>query len=166
MSHVAPLVRATLANDDRSICSSPPVSDEIDARALFSRLPNVEWLLGNWGHDEDWFREALEDKGIRACIPGRKQRKKAVRYDQRRHKRRDRIEIMFGRLKDWRRVAIRYDGCPKVPAEHTPCTRTGASRTPAGVHPLRWLAAAVPFSEDSAARVTGPTRQRSRRILG
>ncbi|MEG4641524.1 MAG: transposase, partial [Sedimentitalea sp.] len=25
-----------------------------------------------------------------------------------------RIEIMFGRLKDWRRVATRYDRCPKV----------------------------------------------------
>ena len=24
------------------------------------------------------------------------------------------IEIMFGRLKDWRRVATRYDRCPKV----------------------------------------------------
>ncbi|WP_434802275.1 transposase [Paracoccus sediminicola] len=29
-------------------------------------------------------------------------------------KRRNRIEIMFGRLKDWRRVATRYDRCPKV----------------------------------------------------
>ncbi|MEQ9389970.1 transposase, partial [Marinovum algicola] len=27
---------------------------------------------------------------------------------------RNRIEIMFGRLKDWRRVATRYDRCPKV----------------------------------------------------
>ncbi len=27
-------------------------------------------------------------------------------------KRRNRIEIMFGRLKDWRRVATRYDRCP------------------------------------------------------
>jgi hypothetical protein len=26
----------------------------------------------------------------------------------------NRIEIMFGRLKDWRRVATRYDRCPKV----------------------------------------------------
>jgi transposase len=25
-----------------------------------------------------------------------------------------RIEIMFGRLKDWRRVVIRYDRCPTV----------------------------------------------------
>jgi transposase len=53
-------------------------------------------------------------KGIRACIPGRKQRKKTVKYDKRRYKRRNRIEIMFGRLKDWRRVATRYDRCPKV----------------------------------------------------
>jgi transposase len=28
--------------------------------------------------------------------------------------RRNRIEIMFGRLKDWRRIATRYDRCPKV----------------------------------------------------
>ena len=52
--------------------------------------------------------------GIRACIPGRKQRKTTVKYDKRRYKRRNRIEIMFGRLKDWRRMAIRYDRCPKV----------------------------------------------------
>ena len=32
-------------------------------------------------------------------------------YGRRRYKRRSRIEIMFGRLKDWRRVATRYDRC-------------------------------------------------------
>jgi len=90
------------------------VSDYIGARALLSSLPDVDWLLGDRGYDADWFREALEDKGIRACIPGRKQRKTTVKYDKRRYKRRNRIEIMFGRLKDWRRVATRYDRCPKV----------------------------------------------------
>ena len=30
------------------------------------------------------------------------------------YRRRSRIEIMFGRLKDWRRVATRYDRCPTV----------------------------------------------------
>ena len=90
------------------------VSDYIGARALVSSLPKVEWLLGDRGYDADWFREALKDKGIRACIPGRKQRTKPVKYDKRRYKRRNRIEIMFGRLKDWRRVATRYDRCPKV----------------------------------------------------
>jgi len=38
----------------------------------------------------------------------------AVKYDKRRYKSRNRIEIMFGRLKDWRRVATRYDRCPDV----------------------------------------------------
>lgn len=90
------------------------VSDYIGARVLVSSLPNVEWLLGDRGYDADWFREALKAKGIRACIPGRKQRKTPVKYDKRRYKRRNRIEIMFGRLKDWRRVATRYDRCPKV----------------------------------------------------
>ena len=37
-----------------------------------------------------------------------------VSDDKRRYKRRNRIEIMFGRLKDWRRVATRYDRCPKA----------------------------------------------------
>ena len=89
------------------------VSDYIGARALRSSLPDVDWLRGDRGYDADWFRDALKDKGIRPCIPGRKQRKKAVKYDNRRYKRRNRIEIMFGRLKDWRRVATRYDRCPK-----------------------------------------------------
>jgi transposase len=52
----------------------------------------------------------LKDKGIKHCIPGHKSRGKPIKHD----KRRNRIEIMFGRLKDWRRVATRYDGCPKV----------------------------------------------------
>ena len=38
----------------------------------------------------------------------------AVGYDRRRYKRRNRIEIMFGRLKDWRRIATRYDRCAKT----------------------------------------------------
>lgn len=54
------------------------------------------------------------DRFLRACIPGRKQRKKAVKYDKRRFKHRNQIEIMFGRLKDWRGVATRNDRCPKV----------------------------------------------------
>ena len=62
----------------------------------------------------DRFRDALNDKGIRPCIPGRKSPGKAVRYDKRRYRRRNRIEIMFGRLKDWRRIAIRYDSCAKT----------------------------------------------------
>jgi transposase len=98
----------------RLFITAGQVSDYIGARALSGSLPAVDWLIANRGYDADWFREALKDKGIRPCIPGRKTRGKAVRYDKRRYKRRNRIEIMFGRLKDWRRIATRYDRCPKV----------------------------------------------------
>lgn len=75
------------------------VSDCADAMALLSSLP-----------DADWFREVLADSGSRPCIPGRRSRNKVVRYNKRRY----RIERMFGRLKDWRRVSTRHDQCPKV----------------------------------------------------
>lgn len=94
--------------------SAGQVSDYTGAAALLSSLPKAEWLLGDRGYDADWFREALKDRGIRLCIPGRRARKAPIKYDKRRYKRRNRIEIMFGRLKDWRRVATRYDRCPEV----------------------------------------------------
>lgn len=98
----------------RFFMSVGQVSDYTGAAALLGSLPTADWMLADRGYDADWFREALKDKGIRACIPGRKKRKKIVRYDKRRYKRRNRIEIMFGRLKDWRRVATRYDRYPET----------------------------------------------------
>lgn len=88
------------------------VSDYTGAAALLDELPKAKWLLADRGYDADWYRDALQAKGITPCIPGRKSRKKTIKYDKRRYKRRNRIEIMFGRLKDWRRVATRYDRRP------------------------------------------------------
>ena len=88
--------------------------DRMMVAALLGSLPKAEWLLADRGYDADWFREALKDKGIKPCIPGRKSRGKPIKHDRRRYKRRNRIEIMFGRLKDWRRVVTRYDRSPKV----------------------------------------------------
>lgn len=90
------------------------ISDYTGAAALIETLPKVDWLLADRGYDADWFRKRLKDKEIKPCIPGRKNRKKPITYDKRRYKRRNRIEIMFGRLKDWRRIATRYDRCPIV----------------------------------------------------
>src|SRR3546814_937148 len=75
----------------------------------------IDWSADVCSSDlADWVRDALQEKGITPCIPGRKIRNKTVKYDKRRYKRRNRIEIMFGRLKDWRRVATRYDRCPRA----------------------------------------------------
>ncbi len=59
------------------------VSDHTGATALLGRLPKPGWLPGDRDHDADWFREALKDKGIKVCIPGRKSRKTAVKYPSR-----------------------------------------------------------------------------------
>lgn len=96
------------------IITAGPVSDYIGARALLNSQQYVDWLLDDRGYDADCFWEALQDKEICVCIPGRKQLKKTVNYVWRGYKRRNRIEIVFGRLKDWRHAATRYDRCPKV----------------------------------------------------
>lgn len=88
------------------------VSDYTGAAALLDDLPKAQWLLGDRGYDADWFRDALQAKGIQPYIPGRTSRTEPVRYDKRRYRRPSRIEIMFSRREDWRRVATRYDRCP------------------------------------------------------
>ncbi len=90
------------------------VSDYTGAAALLSSLPDAQWLLADRGYDAKWFREALIEMGITPYIPGRKSLSKTIKYDKRRYKRRNRIERMLGRLKDWRRISTRYDRCLKV----------------------------------------------------
>ncbi len=98
----------------RFFMTAGQVSDYVGAAALVGNLPAADWLLADRDYDADWFRKALQDRDIRPCIPGRKSRSRTIKYDKRRYKRRNRIEIMFGRLKDWRRIATRYDRCPMV----------------------------------------------------
>ena len=76
------------------------VSDYTGAAALLDDLPKAQWMLGDRGYDADWYRDALQAKGITPCIPGRKSRIIPVKYDKRRYGGRSRIEIMFSRLKD------------------------------------------------------------------
>lgn len=40
------------------------VSDYIGAAALLDELPKAKWLLADRGYDADWFRDALQEKGI------------------------------------------------------------------------------------------------------
>jgi len=76
------------------------MSDAKGALALMDALPPAKVLLGDKGYDADWFREALEDKGIAACIPARRGRKNPARHNRKLYKQRHRIENLFARLKD------------------------------------------------------------------
>lgn len=81
---------------------------------LLPVLPTAKELLADRGYDADWFREALRKNGIEPCIPPKKNRKIKIEYDKELYKKRHKIENMFGRLKDWRRIATRYDRCSET----------------------------------------------------
>ncbi len=93
------------------LLSEGQMSDHKGAALLIDALPRAKELLGDKGYDSDWFRDALTKRGIAPCIPPRKHRKIQLPYDTALYKQRHRIENMFGRLKDWRRVHTRYDRC-------------------------------------------------------
>ena len=66
-------------------------------------------LLADKAYDFNAFREELDQQGISAVIPSRSNRKKPIPHDQEAYKGRNVIERCFGRLKDFRRIATRYD---------------------------------------------------------
>ena len=87
------------------------MSDHKGAVLLFSRLPQAKELLADKGYDSDWFRHALASRGITPCIPPTANRKVQYAYDKQLYRQRHKIENLFARLKDWRRIATRYDRC-------------------------------------------------------
>jgi transposase len=66
-------------------------------------LPKPKALLADKGYDGDRFRENLLMRGILPIIPPRSNRKAPEHPDYRRYKDRNRVERMFGKLKQQRR---------------------------------------------------------------
>ena len=93
------------------LLSEGQMSDYKGAALMIDALPPAKELLGDKGYDADWFRQALAERGITACIPSKSNRKKPIEHDRVLYRQRHKIENMFGRLKDWRRVHTRYDRC-------------------------------------------------------
>jgi len=84
-------------------------NDHIGARALAPTLPEAHSLLGDRAYDSRWFRQTLAERGIIACIPNHRNHKAIYPYDPVLYRQRHKIENMFARLKDWRRIHTRYD---------------------------------------------------------
>ncbi len=74
-------------------------------------MPKAKQLLADRGYDADWFRTALAKRGVAACIPSKSNRKVAIPDHALPYKQRHKIENMFARLKDWRRISTRYGRC-------------------------------------------------------
>jgi transposase len=94
--------------------SAGQMNDQKGANILAPLMPHARELLADRGYDSNRFRAALAERGITACIPSKKNRKQPIPYDKALYRQRYHVEIMFGRLKDWRRIATRYDRCATV----------------------------------------------------
>ena len=93
------------------LLSEGQMSDYKGAALMIDALPQAKAMLGDRGYDADWFRAALAERGITACIPSKTNRKIPIPHDTVLYRQRHRIENMFGKLKDWRRIHTRYDRC-------------------------------------------------------
>ena len=85
------------------------VSDVTMMDSLLVEAGPIAHLIGDKGYDSDPLRRQLKAQGTKPVIPGRCNRKRPPFYDKQRYKERWRIEAVFCRLKDFRRIATRYD---------------------------------------------------------
>ena len=66
------------------------------------------------GYDADRIRERLALDGIEPVIPPISTRSKKLHYDKERYRERNRIERFFNKIKNFRRIATRYDKLRKT----------------------------------------------------
>ena len=85
------------------------VADITVAPTLIAAAGLIERLVADKGYDADSLRRLLTAQGTEAVIPSTRSRKRPIPYDAVAYRQRNLIERMFGRLKDFRRIATRYD---------------------------------------------------------
>ena len=93
------------------LLSEGQMSDYKGAALMIDAFPRAKALLLDRGHDADWFRAALEQRGITPCISSKTNRKAPILHEAALYRQRHKVENMFGKLKDWGRIHTRYDRC-------------------------------------------------------
>lgn len=67
------------------------------------------YVVEDRGYDSDPHRRELESNNNIPVIPGRKNRKIDIIYDKKIYKLRKNIEILFGKMKENKRLSMRFD---------------------------------------------------------
>jgi len=92
----------------RLILSAGQEADVTQAGPLLEGLL-IEVVIGDKGYDSDEVVETIEAKGAEAVIPPRRNRKEPRSYDAERYKDRNLAERFWHKIKQFRRVATRYE---------------------------------------------------------
>jgi len=69
----------------------------------------IDALLADKGYDADTIRAELAAAGVEAVIPTKSNRRVPILHDRAKYRWRNLVERLFSKLKNWRRVATRYD---------------------------------------------------------
>jgi len=77
--------------------------------ALLAPLPAARLCAADTAYDSNALREFLQQRGTLPVIPNNPTRKNHHSFDRAAYRQRNLIERMFSRLKDFRRIATRYD---------------------------------------------------------
>jgi transposase len=83
--------------------------DDPVAKRLLRRFETADHMLGDAAYDGNELRNEFQESGTRPVIPNRSNREQRFRFNKHLYKERRRIENAFCRIKDFRRVATRYD---------------------------------------------------------
>ena len=83
--------------------------DLVGAAELLRRSAIPQRLIADRSYDARKLREWLIQRGCEPVIPPNPTRRNPATYDPAAYKARNLIERMFCRLKDFRRIATRYD---------------------------------------------------------
>ena len=76
---------------------------------LLASAPLSRQFLADQAYDARAFRLCLTERGAHVVIPNNPTRKHPHPFDPMPYRQRNAIERMFCQLKDWRRIATRYD---------------------------------------------------------
>lgn len=76
---------------------------------LLAQVPPGRMCMADTAYDANGLRQFLLERGTLPVIPNNPTRKRIHPFDQRLYRARNRIERAIGHLKDWRRIATRYD---------------------------------------------------------
>ena len=79
------------------------------ALPLLEAVAPPKRLIADRAYDVDSLRTWLKTRRIKAVIPSTATRTVPYPLDRAAYRRRNLIERLFGRLKNWRRIATRYD---------------------------------------------------------
>lgn len=85
------------------------VADITIAVPLLDGIARPKRLIADKAYDADSLRNWLKNRRIKAVIPSNATRNRPYPLDRVTYRRRNVIERMFGKLKNWRRIATRYD---------------------------------------------------------